>query len=70
MIQKRQKFPSFNYNGGHDIDTVEPLGDGNFLETQELDYGNYFDDPPHPNYKQSEVTSKPIVSQVEVVGKC
>lgn len=67
---EKAKMPSFNYNGGHEINAVEPLSDGDFLETQELDYGNYSDDPPHPKYKQSEVTSKPIVRQVEAVRKC
>lgn len=66
---EKVKLPSFIYNGGHDIDTVKPLGDGDFLETQELDYGNYFDDPPHPNYKQSQETGEPILRRVEVVSK-
>ncbi|KAJ8972777.1 hypothetical protein NQ314_000045, partial [Rhamnusium bicolor] len=61
------KLPSFEYNGGNDIDPTEQLGDGDFAETQELDYGNYFDDPPHPSFKQSVVISKPVVSKIETV---
>ncbi|KAJ8954102.1 hypothetical protein NQ314_007160 [Rhamnusium bicolor] len=61
------KLPSFEYDGGNDIDPTEQLGDGDFAETQELDYGNYFDDPPHPSFKQSVVISKPVVSKIETV---
>ncbi|GBP39299.1 hypothetical protein EVAR_20527_1 [Eumeta japonica] len=64
---QKAKLLSFNYHGGHNIDTTEPLGDGDFLETQELDYGNYFDDPRHADYKKSRVTSKEFISKVETV---
>ncbi|KAJ8968792.1 hypothetical protein NQ314_002100 [Rhamnusium bicolor] len=61
------KLPSFEYDGGNDINPTEQLGDGDFAETQELDYGNYFDDPLHPSFKQSVVISKPVVSKIETV---
>ncbi|GBP11413.1 hypothetical protein EVAR_92921_1 [Eumeta japonica] len=69
---KKLTLPSFNYKTGYETNNdhqTEQYQD-DLLDTQVLDYGDYFDDPPHPNYRKSVVTSKPVIWSVEtVVGK-
>lgn len=40
------------------------------LNTQELHYETFFDDPPYPNFAKDTTTQKPTIRSIEKNRKC